>query len=216
MSVSSACNWLMVRFRASTRRSRRASSSPSTSASSSHGHLPQAAVMPRGAHDRPRVERVGLLARVARELASPCRQRRRHVHDLLAASRELARHQPAQAVGVLHRPDPRHRRGPGQQLLDLLRSGRHPDLGRDVLAVVERDRGVRPLVRVDPDDGHLHERLLASKDAAADRPDAGNKPFTPLSSQAAAGPGRRQIPLKPARRSRRREDPESASRGPRR
>jgi hypothetical protein len=36
--------------------------------------------------------------------------------------------------------------------------------------------------------------LLVEKDAAADRPDVSNEPFTPLSSQAAAGPGKRQIP----------------------
>jgi hypothetical protein len=96
------------------------------------------------------------------------------------------------------------------------RTGGRPNLSHDLFSVAEHDHGVGPLVRIDPDDDPVHDAPLVEKGAAADRPDAGDTLFTPLSSQAAAAPERRQIPLTPVRASGRQEDPESTSRGPRR
>lgn len=103
---------------------------------------------------------VGLVPRAA-EGAHAGGQLGGHVdHDLVGVD-ELAGQQSAEPVGVLDRPGPL---GPPpgelQQPPQLGRVGVDAQLIEDLVVLVERDRGVGPLVGVDPDDDR-HEGVLS-------------------------------------------------------
>jgi hypothetical protein len=71
---------------------------------------------------------------------------------------QLLREQPAKTRGAFDRPDPiRPRRRPRHQVLDLCP---YADLSERDLVRVERERGMRSLVRVDADHHHSHDVLL--------------------------------------------------------
>lgn len=82
----------------------------------------------------------------------PRRQRRRHIDDVLAGVDELLREEVAEPSGGLDRPGPfLEWRRPPHQPIHLGLGRLHLEAGEFTLAVVERDRLVGLLVRVDPD-----------------------------------------------------------------
>jgi hypothetical protein len=83
-----------------------------------------------------------------------------HIQDPLAGGHQLLSEQVAEAGGVLDRPRAiGELLGPLQQPFELLGARPHPQLSQAPLAVVDRDRGVRSLVRVDADH-HRHRCSL--------------------------------------------------------
>jgi hypothetical protein len=121
----------------------------------------------RGDRDRERVVRVVLVGRLGGEQPHPRRQLRLHVQDPLAGGHQLLGEQVAEAGGVLDRPLALGELlRPLQQLLELLGARPHSQLGEAPLAVVDCNRSVRSLVRVDADH-HRHRMLLLEPTAAS-------------------------------------------------
>ncbi len=100
------------------------------------------------------------LVRGATQRADPGRQGRGHVDDVLAGRYQPDCQQPPEATRALHRPAAVIESvGPRQQRRDLAPVCGHPQLVDGPVAMVDRYRGVRPLVRIDPDH-HRHDHLL--------------------------------------------------------
>jgi hypothetical protein len=111
---------------------------------------------------------VGLVPAV--QQPRPRRERRRHIHHGLTRRDQLLGQQRTPSRRRLDRPGPR--REPGserQQLIALARSGLNAQLAQQLLVTVERRRGVRPLVRVDPDHEHLTRTSLSGLPAVLPR-----------------------------------------------
>lgn len=112
----------------------------------------------RGDGHRAGVVRVVLVRRRRRQ--QPGCQLRLDVHDALTSGHELLGQQIPDAAGALHSPRPLlELRCPLQQPSDLARRGAYSKRAERHLALVDRRRGMRPLVRVDSDH-HCHGRLL--------------------------------------------------------
>jgi hypothetical protein len=123
--------------------------------------------------DRERVDRVRLSARAA---APPlrCHQLRRHTHQPLAHSEQLALERASQLPAVLNRPEPlrRQRRRPGDKLTcraDRQLCDRAPDL-------INRNRRQRLLVDVHTNHDHADRLLQRWGDRRADRPQSRQQP----------------------------------------
>ena len=121
------------------------------------------------------------------EKPHPRGELRLHIQNLFTAREQLLREQPPQSSGTLNRPDPlRPGRGPRTQILDLRSRSSNSDLPEPRLLRSERDRGMRSLVRVNPDHHNSHNVLLESDGPwraclISDRP-----AFSPLWSHATA------------------------------
>lgn len=103
---------------------------------------------------------VVLVGRFRRQQPDPRRELGLHVDDVFAGGDELLGKQVAEPGLILDRPRAlRELRRPLEQPVELLRSRPHPQLAGALLALVDRHRGVRPLVRVDPDH-HCHQPLV--------------------------------------------------------
>jgi len=101
------------------------------------------------------VDRIGLPAVASSEQASPGRQRRRHVQHRLPVRDELLREKVAETAGAFHGPDPfRPALGPAQEPFEHRLGCDHAQLSEQTTFFVERDGGVRRLVRIDPDGDH--------------------------------------------------------------
>ena len=114
------------------------------------------ALAQRQPRDRQRVNRVGL-APLPPAAPLPGHQLRRHEHDLLPGRQQLPDQPAGHVPHVLHRPQPPRRgdlAGPGDQLPVPLPPCPHRALGLLAAQLIGRDRGVRLLVRVNPDYHH--------------------------------------------------------------
>jgi hypothetical protein len=121
------------------------------------GHL-LAALGPQRRHrHRPGIVRVGLVRVAGLQQPDPGSQLGLHIQHPLAGGDQLLGQQPAQPAGAFHRPGPlRPGLRPGNQLPGLVRAGPHPQLAQRLLGRADRHRGVRALMRVDPDH-HCHQ-----------------------------------------------------------
>ena len=105
------------------------------------------------------IVRVGLVLAARVQQPCPRRQRRRHVEHDLARSDELLREQRADAGRALDRPRPRHERcRPLDERLALRPARGDAQFADHGLVAIDHCRGVRRLVRIDPNDEH--EALL--------------------------------------------------------
>ena len=112
--------------------------------------------------DRNRIPVVGIvLVRASRpEHPHPSRQRCGHVQHAFTGGDELLRQQIADTARTLHRPRPVRETGrPTNKLIDLSGRRAHLDRGELHIVAINRDRSVRPLVRIDPDH-HRHTLSL--------------------------------------------------------
>ncbi len=153
----------------------------------------------RGAQRRDRhrqgIVRVVLVGVPGLQQPHPGGQLGRHIQHPLPGGDQLLGQQVAQPGGALHRPGPlRPRRRPRQQLLRLGRAGTHPQLAQRLLTRADRHRGMRALVRVDPDHHFRHQHALQHRHqtgrTAAGMPNYRMLALAPLSSHATARPGR--------------------------
>jgi hypothetical protein len=107
----------------------------------------------RGDRNGERIVGIVLVRPPGAEHTDPRRERRGHVQDGLARSDQLLREQVAEPTGGLDRPRSLTQRfGPPQQLRHLLAGRPYPGPGELGFGAVDRDRGVRRLVRVNADD----------------------------------------------------------------
>jgi len=121
----------------------------------------------RGDRDRQRVVRVVLVGPARTEQTHSRRQRRGDVHDRLAGVDELLSEQIPQPRRGLDRPGPFcERRGPRQQLRDLLAGRADLDVPELAFVAADGDGCVRRLVRVDTDH-HCHVFLRGLVDGTA-------------------------------------------------
>ena len=89
------------------------------------------------------------------EQAGPGRKRRRHIQHRLPVGDELLSKKVAKTSGALHGPDPfRPALGPAQEPFEHRFGCDHTQLSEQTTFFVERDGGVRRLVRIDPDGDH--------------------------------------------------------------
>ncbi len=119
-------------------------------------HTSQSVVAKRSDRNRASVVRIVLLRPIRSQQPGSRGQHRWHVHHGLTRSDELLSEQVAEPTCGLDGPHPfRKRRRPAPQLSGLLAAGSDTDLVEHMLGVVDGDRGVRRLVRVDANsDGH--------------------------------------------------------------
>jgi hypothetical protein len=100
---------------------------------------------------RPGIIRVVLVRVTGFEQPHPGSQLGRHIHHLLTGGDQLLGQQAPQPGRALHRPGPLRPAGrPRHQPLRLRRAGPYPHPAQRMLARADRDRGVRALVRVNP------------------------------------------------------------------
>ena len=111
----------------------------------------------RGDRDRPGIVRVVLVGSARAQQPDPRRECRRNVDDVFTRGEELLRQQIAEPTRGLDRPDPRRAIEcvcPCDQLERLARTCVHQQLRQHRFVVVDCDRRVRPLVRIDTDHHH--------------------------------------------------------------
>jgi hypothetical protein len=137
------------------------------------GNRTQVPVPQRDDRSRAGVVRIGVFLVTRVQQSHPCRKCRRHVQHRLTRADELLRQQCAVTGRALHGPQSRvELRRPAQQSVASSAIGAHQELTVELFVAVDRDGGVRPLVRVDSNDEH--DVLLDQKwVAAAGTPDAG-------------------------------------------
>jgi hypothetical protein len=128
---------------------------------SQHGRVidrsdgPQTAMTQRDDRCGPRGVRVGLVGATRIQQPHARRQRGRHINNLFARGDELLRQQRAEPSRRLDRPGPRRKRfREPQQPITLASIRDNPNLADDAFLIVEHRRGVRPLMRVDPNNEH--------------------------------------------------------------
>ncbi len=121
-------------------------------------HLPPGLGAQRRDGHRQRVAGV-VLVRVTRlQQPHPGGQPGGHIQHPLADGHQLPGQQMPQPARALHRPGPlRPRRRPRHQLLRLSHRRADPQLTQRLFACTDRHRGMRALVRVDPDHHCHHE-----------------------------------------------------------
>jgi len=121
-----------------------------------------------------RVQRIGLTATPARQLADPCGGGGAHVLDGLPTSQQPLSEMAAQPAGVLDRPTPlRKLPGPCQQLPIPGLAGRHLQAGQLLVGPDDQGGGRVGLlvgVNAEYDQGHGCLLLLTGRDAVADSP----------------------------------------------
>ncbi len=111
----------------------------------------------RGQRDRQCVVGVVLVRSTVAQQTCPCRQRCRHVDDVLVGGNGLLSEQEPESLGSLDRPSSRcERLRPGQQPTELVAAAAHLQPSDLDLAAADSHRSVRCLVRIDTDD-HVHE-----------------------------------------------------------
>ena len=100
----------------------------------------------------------------------PGGQLRRHIQHPLTGGDQLLGQQIPQPGRALDRPGPlRPPLRPRQQLAGLGRAGAHLQLALPLFARADRHRGVRALVRVDPDHHFCHQRTPTVRTRPCDR-----------------------------------------------
>jgi hypothetical protein len=128
---------------------------PQTHAMTLGVYQAQPRVVHRHCGHRGRIQRIGLASMTAVEQPSPRSQLSRHIHHLLTRTRQPLSHTPTQALRALYRPATL--RPPGRPLLQLAHRGRgdrDPSRGHWFPSGLDRHRGQRALVRVNPDCDH--------------------------------------------------------------
>jgi hypothetical protein len=122
-----------------------------------HGQLRQLAGPQRGDRDRAGIVLVGLVDLPGFEQPDPGGELGRHVEHSLAGGEQLLRQQLPQPARPFDRPRPLPpTTSPAQQRLGLFARGAHPQLPQWLLASIDHKRGVRPLMRIDPDHHACH------------------------------------------------------------
>ena len=115
-------------------------------------------------HDRRRARVMGITLRRLRrvEYPHPRRQRRGNIDHVLTRRDQLLREEIPETGCGLDRPPPQlEPRRPIQQHVTVFLRRPHLQLGQRALVLVDRDRSVRPLVRVDTDQHQRHDECLS-------------------------------------------------------
>jgi hypothetical protein len=175
--------------------------------------------VPRRDRDRIAVIRVGLVRPARPQHPHPRRKRRGHIQHPFAGGDQLLREQITNATSALHRPDTRvEALRPAEQLVDLTDRRAHLDRRKLHIVTIDRDRSVRPLMRIDTDH-HRHPVVLPDRRSRGPRwalliPE--DRALAPFSSHTAARSGGRAASFVSQTRTRDGRQFESQPTGPRR
>jgi len=154
--------------------------------------LPDAGRAQRGDRHRPGIIGVVLVHIPGSQQPDPRAELGRHIQHPLTRALQLLGQQMPRAAGALDRPGPlRPGRGPHQQPLRLGSAGGYPQLTQRLLGRADRHRGVRGLVRIDPDHHCRHGKLLPYRRARTVASTPNSRTFValaPLLSHATARP----------------------------
>jgi hypothetical protein len=124
-------------------------------------HHRQTGLTERRDRHRPGIIRVVLIRLARRQHPNPRSQHRRHIDDVFTAGNQLLGQQVAEPTGGLDRPHPDavtvNVSGPVQEPSNLIPVRRDRQLTQHHLSLVDRNRRVGCLVRIDPNRGDHHQ-----------------------------------------------------------
>jgi hypothetical protein len=145
----------------------------------------------RGDGHRAGIVLVGLVDLPGIEQPNPGGEFGLHVEHALSGGDQLLRQQVPQPARPFDRPRPLPpATGPVQQRLGLFGRGAHPQLSQLLLASIDHERGVRSLVRINPDH-HTSHSVTSTKDQAGRKTTVGTSDFsTTIGERASLEPHR--------------------------